>query len=323
MTQRRRRRRGRAAAASCSTSSEVGPGDTLFGLYQGTPLPGAGLGVRQQPARPDLDLPEADRRGLRERRRGPGLRRRDRDPRVRSLFRDERGRDRGDRGEVLARRVGGGRLRNLRKRFGQHFLAPAWADKVVAGDRAVARRSVPRDRTWPRRADAAARAAGRALTAIEIDRDLAAALQPQLPPHVDLVVADFLDVDLAPYLAAGPLRVAGNLPYNLSSPILFKLLAAAGPASFIDATVMLQLEVAERLVARVGTKRLRRADDLPALHADVRRVLTLPPGAFRPAPRSTPPSSRSPSSRRRCRPATKRRSRRWSGRCSRSGGRRC
>jgi 16S rRNA (adenine1518-N6/adenine1519-N6)-dimethyltransferase len=173
----------------------------------------------------------------------------------------------------------------LRKRFGQHFLAPAWADKVV---RAIA---PSRDERFleigPGPGALTLRLAPRVehLTAIEIDRDLAAALQSQLPPHVDLVVADFLDVDLAPYLAAGPLRVAGNLPYNLSSPILFKLLAAAGPASLIDATVMLQLEVAERLVARVGTKDYGVLTIFTALHADVRRVLTLPPGAFRPAPK--------------------------------------
>ena len=117
----------------------------------------------------------------------------------------------------------------MRKRFGQHFLAPAWADKVV---RAIA---PTRDDRFleigPGAGALTLRLAPRVehLTAIEIDRDLAAALQPQLPPHVELVVADFLDVDLAPFLAAGPLRIAGNLPYNLSSPILFKLLAAAVP----------------------------------------------------------------------------------------------
>jgi 16S rRNA (adenine1518-N6/adenine1519-N6)-dimethyltransferase len=102
---------------------------------------------------------------------------------------------------------------------------------------------------------------------------------------VDLIVADFLDVDLAPFLAAGPLRIAGNLPYNLSSPILFKLLAVAGPSGLIDATVMLQLEVAERLVARPETKDYGVLTIFTALHAEVRQVLTLPPGAFRPAPR--------------------------------------
>ena len=173
-----------------------------------------------------------------------------------------------------------------RKRFGQHFLAPAWADKVVnaiapsrddrfleigPGPGALTLRLAPRVEH---------------LTAIEIDRDLAAELQPQLPPHVDLVIGDFLDIDPAPFLSAGPLRVAGNLPYNLSSPILFKLLAAARTSPRLeDATVMLQLEVAERLAAAPGSKDYGVLTIFTALQADVRRVLTLPPGAFRPAPR--------------------------------------
>jgi 16S rRNA (adenine1518-N6/adenine1519-N6)-dimethyltransferase len=177
----------------------------------------------------------------------------------------------------------------LRKRFGQHFLASAWADKVV---RAIA---PSRDERFleigPGPGALTLRLAPRVdhLTAIEIDRDLLARLQPQVPPNVDLVLGDILGVDLAPYVAAGPLRIAGNLPYNISSPILFKLLAAArdspGPDGLIDATVMLQLEVAERLVATPGTKDYGVLTIFTALQADVQRVLTLPPGAFRPAPK--------------------------------------
>jgi 16S rRNA (adenine1518-N6/adenine1519-N6)-dimethyltransferase len=173
----------------------------------------------------------------------------------------------------------------MSRRFGQHFLAPAWADKVVAaiapsrddrfleigpGPGALTLRLAPRV-DW--------------LTAIEIDRDLAAALGPRLPKNVDLVIGDILDVDLAPYVAAGPLRVAGNLPYNISSPILFKLLAAARQPGLRDATVMLQLEVAERLTARTGTRDYGVLTIFTALQAEVQRVLTLPPGAFRPAPK--------------------------------------
>jgi 16S rRNA (adenine1518-N6/adenine1519-N6)-dimethyltransferase len=94
---------------------------------------------------------------------------------------------------------------------------------------------------------------------------------------------------LDPYLEAGPLRVAGNLPYNISSPIIFKLLAAArdqpSPPALIDATIMLQREVADRLAAPVGTRDYGVLTIFAQLQADVRRLLTLPPGAFRPAPR--------------------------------------
>lgn len=173
-----------------------------------------------------------------------------------------------------------------RKRFGQHFLAPAWADKVV---QAIAPSRHDRFlEIGPGPGALTARLAARAghVTAIEIDRDLAAALQPQLPRNAEIVIGDILDVDLAPFLAAGPLRVAGNLPYNISSPILFKLLAAAKAATtIVDATLMLQLEVAERLVARPGTKDYGVLTIFTALQADVQRLLTLPPGAFRPAPK--------------------------------------
>ena len=174
----------------------------------------------------------------------------------------------------------------IRRRFGQHFLAPAWADKIV---HAIA--PSPDDRfleIGPGPGALTSRLAARArhVTAIEIDRDLAAELQPQLPPNVDLVVADMLHVDLSPFMAAGPLRVAGNLPYNISSPILFRLLAAArSSTALVDATVMLQLEVAERLVATPGTKDYGVLTIFTALQANVQRLLTLPPGAFRPAPR--------------------------------------
>jgi 16S rRNA (adenine1518-N6/adenine1519-N6)-dimethyltransferase len=174
-----------------------------------------------------------------------------------------------------------------RRRFGQHFLAPAWADKVVRAIRPE------RDQRFleigPGPGVLTLRLAPRVehLTAIEIDRDLAAALQPQLPAHAEIVVGDFLDIDVAPYLAAGPLRVAGNLPYNISSPILFKLLAIAGShaGGLIDATVMLQLEVADRLAAVPSTKDYGVLTIFTALQAEVTRLLTLPPGAFRPAPR--------------------------------------
>jgi 16S rRNA (adenine1518-N6/adenine1519-N6)-dimethyltransferase len=177
-------------------------------------------------------------------------------------------------------------MTRARKRFGQHFLAPAWADKVV---QAIA---PSRDDRFleigPGPGALTARLAARAghVTAIEIDRDLAAQLQPQLTGNVEIVVADILDVDLTPLLAAGPIRVAGNLPYNISSPILFKLLAAAKQsAAIVDATVMLQLEVAERLVASPRTKDYGVLTIFTAVQADVKRLLTLPPGAFRPAPK--------------------------------------
>jgi 16S rRNA (adenine1518-N6/adenine1519-N6)-dimethyltransferase len=126
----------------------------------------------------------------------------------------------------------------------------------------------------------------RELTAVEIDRDLAARLAPSLPSNARVIVGDVLSVDLAEMTVGGPLRVAGNLPYNISSPILFKLMETARrTASIRDATVMLQAEVAERLTAPVGTSAYGVLGILTRLSADVTRVLTLPPGAFRPMPK--------------------------------------
>ena len=175
-----------------------------------------------------------------------------------------------------------------RKRYGQHFLEPAWADKLVeaigpqasdrfleigAGPGALTLRLAPRVEH---------------LTAIEIDRDLAAALRPAVPANVDLVEADFLELDLAPLLEAGPLRVAGNLPYNISSPILFRLIQTHRdhPApGLTDATLMVQREVADRLVASAGSGEYGVLSISVQLYADVQRILTLPPGAFRPPPK--------------------------------------
>lgn len=180
-----------------------------------------------------------------------------------------------------------------RKRFGQHFLEPAWVEKLM---RAIA--PAPDDtflEIGPGRGAMTRALTGRArrVIAFEIDRDLAASLEDSAPPHLTIVEGDFLDVTPATLQSAlsaaeiaRPIRVAGNLPYNVASPILFKLaeLFAAGiPLS--DAHVMLQREVAERLLAAPGTSDYGVLTVLIRRATDVRHVLSLPPGAFRPPPR--------------------------------------
>jgi 16S rRNA (adenine1518-N6/adenine1519-N6)-dimethyltransferase len=128
----------------------------------------------------------------------------------------------------------------------------------------------------------------RRLVAVEIDRDLAAALASQAPANTDIVAADFLTADLDALLtgASRPVRVAGNLPYNISSPVLFRLIRFADEGRrFSDATVMLQAEVADRLAAAPGKRGYGVLAVQAGLLADIDRLLTLPPGAFRPAPR--------------------------------------
>ena len=173
-----------------------------------------------------------------------------------------------------------------RKRFGQHFLESAWVAKLV--DALDARPDETFLEIGPGRGALTVPLAARVkrLLAVEIDRDLAADL-PVKVPGIHLVQADFLDVNLPDLLrdSPKPVRVVGNLPYNVASPILFKLVEffAAG-LSLIDATVMLQREVADRLTASPGTKEYGVLGILIGHVASAERILALPPGAFRPAP---------------------------------------
>jgi 16S rRNA (adenine1518-N6/adenine1519-N6)-dimethyltransferase len=182
-----------------------------------------------------------------------------------------------------------------RKRFGQHFLEPAWVAKLVAAiepepdDSFVEIGPGKGAITLP-----LLQRSGRVL-AIEVDRNLVAALRSSERPGLTVVQADVLDTDLpslvqqwqgAPLGPSHQVRVVGNLPYNISSPILFMLLrVAAATAGLRDASLMLQREVADRLRAAAGTKEYGVLTVLTAVHADVQPVLHLPPGAFRPAPK--------------------------------------
>jgi 16S rRNA (adenine1518-N6/adenine1519-N6)-dimethyltransferase len=175
-----------------------------------------------------------------------------------------------------------------RKRFGQHFLEPAWVAKLVAainprpgetfleigpGRGALTAALLPR--------------VGR-LVAVEIDRDLAAALPSAVSGPLRVVEGDILHTDLTALLAGepAPARVAGNLPYNVATPILFTLLAAADEGRRLhDATVMLQKEVAERVVATPGSRDYGSLAVHVALGADADVLFALPPGAFRPPPK--------------------------------------
>ncbi|NOT43977.1 MAG: ribosomal RNA small subunit methyltransferase A [Acidobacteria bacterium] len=175
-----------------------------------------------------------------------------------------------------------------KKRFGQHFLEPAWVDKLV---KALSPASSDTFLEIGPGRGALTRPLARRVSrvvAVEIDRGLAAALPTALgADNVVVVCDDFLQVDIDHILgtALRPVRVVGNLPYNLSTPILFRLIALAGDgAVFSDATLMLQREVADRLVATPGSSDYGALAVQVALVADVERLLVLPPGAFRPPP---------------------------------------
>ena len=189
-----------------------------------------------------------------------------------------------------------------RKRFGQHFLAPQWAQKIVA---AIA--PAPGDVILEIGPGAGAltrplAATGVPILAVEVDRDLVAALAAESPPNVTIISGDILEVDVVPYLyglgsqgspgEAGRLRpprrvrVVGNLPYNLTTPILFRLAKLQEQHGvFYDATLMVQREVADRLAARPRSKDYGVLTVTMQLAGKMTKLLNLPPGAFKPAPK--------------------------------------
>ena len=189
-----------------------------------------------------------------------------------------------------------------RKRFGQHFLTDTWARKLVAaispspGDVFLEIGPGQGALTLP------LAATGAPIVAVEIDRDLAAGLAARVPPNVTLITGDVLTLHVLPFLAGlepqrppdfrGPAaparryRVVGNLPYNISTPILFRLLEIHRQHGFFaDATIMLQQEVADRLLARPGTRDYGVLTILLSMHARITRLFDLPPGAFVPPPK--------------------------------------
>jgi 16S rRNA (adenine1518-N6/adenine1519-N6)-dimethyltransferase len=129
-------------------------------------------------------------------------------------------------------------------------------------------------------------AAGR-LEVVEIDRDLAALLRNRYAdqPRFVLHEADALQVDWRAMAAArgARLRLIGNLPYNISTPLLFRVLQAAD--AILDMHFMLQREVVDRIVAAPGTKAYGRLTVMLAPRVTASRLLDVGAGAFRPAPK--------------------------------------
>jgi 16S rRNA (adenine1518-N6/adenine1519-N6)-dimethyltransferase len=171
-----------------------------------------------------------------------------------------------------------------RKRFGQHFLVdPVAIDRIV---RAIA----------PRPGEALVEIGPGlgaltqpllercgALTVIELDRDLAARWRAR--QGVTVVEADVLKVDFAALSdgASAPLRVVGNLPYNISTPILFHLLAVAPRVA--DQHFMLQKEVVDRMAAAPGGKDFGRLTVMLQWRYGIEALFDVPPEAFDPPPR--------------------------------------
>ncbi|MET0216635.1 MAG: 16S rRNA (adenine(1518)-N(6)/adenine(1519)-N(6))-dimethyltransferase RsmA [Burkholderiales bacterium] len=170
-----------------------------------------------------------------------------------------------------------------RKRFGQHFLV----------DGNVVRRIV--DAIDPQPGDAMVEIGPglgaltrpllerlRHLRAVEIDRDIAARLRTEFPPdRLTVHQQDALDFDFAS--VGTEVRVVGNLPYNISSPLLFHLASAS--AVLKDLHFMLQREVVDRMAAKPDTPEYGRLSVMLQYRFSVEPLFRVPAGAFRPPPK--------------------------------------
>ncbi len=172
-----------------------------------------------------------------------------------------------------------------RKRFGQHFLtdgsvieaivaaiAPESGDAMIEIGPGLAAMTQPLVERLGR------------LTVIELDRDLAARLRGHA--SLEVIESDVLKVDftaLAQRLAVPVLRVVGNLPYNISTPILFHLLEHVNVVK--DQHFMLQKEVIDRMVARPATSDYSRLSVMLQWRYAMENVLFVPPESFDPPPR--------------------------------------
>ncbi len=172
-----------------------------------------------------------------------------------------------------------------RKRFGQNFLASEVIVQRIV--RAIAPQ--PDDcmiEIGPGRGAMTVPLRERlnALHVVEIDRDLATALRGRDDPGLHVFEQDALQLDLAALFAGrDDLRVVGNLPYNISTPLLFHLLQQR--SLIRDMHFLLQREVVDRMAANPGSGTYGRLSVMLQYHCDVEPLFQVPPEAFRPRPK--------------------------------------
>ena len=174
-----------------------------------------------------------------------------------------------------------------RKRFGQNFLvdhniiakivaaiAPKPTDNLIEigpGQGAITEPVLSRCPT---------------LKVLELDRDLIPLLKAKFQHYLSLQIhqGDALKTDFGQFYEVGhPLRIIGNLPYNISTPLLFHLLSYSDKIH--DMHFMLQKEVVDRLAATPGSNHYGRLSVMVQYHSQVQPLFPVPPGSFRPAPK--------------------------------------
>ena len=174
---------------------------------------------------------------------------------------------------------------SARRRFGQNFLvSPGIIRRIVdaigprAGDTVVEIGPGLGALTEPllERIDH--------LHVVEIDRDLIARLAQRFAPErLTIHQGDALEFDFGALKGSGPLKIVGNLPYNISSPLLFHLVPFAPLVH--DMHFMLQKEVVDRVVAEPGNKDFGRLSVMLQYHYHMERLFIVPPGSFNPSPK--------------------------------------
>ncbi len=170
-----------------------------------------------------------------------------------------------------------------KKRFGQHFLTDRhYLERIVAAVRPLPDDAMVEIGPGTGLMTEQLIAVVQHLHVVEIDRELAAGLAQRFPPdRLTVHQGDALEFDFSSLPA--PLRVVGNLPYNVSTPILFRIAEVAGRIA--DCTFMLQKEVVDRMVAEADSADYGRLSVMLQYRFEMHSMLRVPPGAFTPPPK--------------------------------------
>lgn len=175
-----------------------------------------------------------------------------------------------------------------RKNLGQHFLtSQSVLDRIIDGAEITPGQGIVEVGPGLGALTVRLLSAGAHVLALEMDRDLGPALEARLGADAPftLMMGDALELDIAPHLKAelAPWKVVANLPYNVATPIIFRFLEMS--PGFERLVVMVQKEVADRMLASPGEKAFGAMTLNLGYLAQVKRVVNVPPGAFHPPPK--------------------------------------
>jgi 16S rRNA (adenine1518-N6/adenine1519-N6)-dimethyltransferase len=172
-----------------------------------------------------------------------------------------------------------------RKRFGQHFLQdPNTIQRILNAIHPTANDHIVEIGPGHGAITNGLRSSGCRLDVIEIDRDLAAVMQQRFT-DINLICADALTIDYSALQSASRFRVVGNLPYNISTPLLFRLYKHS--SAIEDMIFMLQEEVVDRICAQPATSAFGRLSVMSQYYCSAEKLFAVPATAFSPEPRVT------------------------------------